>query len=102
LQLAKALKDLPLRIQTASKKGRVETIENVEAVLSHPGITESIIRGICKTILLTIPRYNDSPSRSLVRRLVAGLAVNHPLETFKHLVPALQEYALKHKKISPG
>lgn len=37
LQLAKALKDLPLRIQTASLKERREVITGVVHVLSNPG-----------------------------------------------------------------
>ena len=36
-QLTKALRDLPLRIQTASKKERNAVLENVVAVLSNPG-----------------------------------------------------------------
>lgn len=36
-QLAKALKDLPTRVQTASKKERREILQNVVNVLSNPG-----------------------------------------------------------------
>jgi hypothetical protein len=38
-QLTKALRDLPLRIQTASKKERNVLLQNVVAVLSNPGNT---------------------------------------------------------------
>jgi hypothetical protein len=37
LQLTKALRDLPVRIQTASKKERNAVLQNVVAVLSNPG-----------------------------------------------------------------
>lgn len=37
LQLTRALKDLPNRIQTASKNERREVIQNVVTVLSNPG-----------------------------------------------------------------
>jgi hypothetical protein len=36
-QLTKALRDLPVRIQTASKKERNAVLQNVIAVLSNPG-----------------------------------------------------------------
>lgn len=99
-QLAKALKDLPTRIQTASKREREENIENVLSVLAHPSISESIVRGICKILLLTIPRYTNSHSQNLVRRLVQALATQHPEWTFKYLIPALHDTAAKHNLIS--
>ena len=37
LQLTKALKDLPNRVQTASKNERREILQNVVNVLSNPG-----------------------------------------------------------------
>jgi hypothetical protein len=36
-QLTKALRDLPVRIQTASKKERNAVLQNVVTVLSNPG-----------------------------------------------------------------
>lgn len=36
-ELAKALKDLPNRVQTASKNERREILQNVVNVLSNPG-----------------------------------------------------------------
>lgn len=41
-QLTKALRDLPVRIQTASKKERNAVLQNVIAVLSNPGNSKDI------------------------------------------------------------
>lgn len=46
-QLAKALKDLPNRVQTASKKERREILQNVVNVLSNPGKNRGKTRTIC-------------------------------------------------------
>lgn len=101
-QLARALKDLPTRLLTASKREREENIENVLSVLAHPSITESIVRGICKLLLLTFHRYTNSHSQNLVRRLVRALATQHAQWTFKYLIPPLYDAAGKHKLISAG
>lgn len=49
-QLTRALRDLPVRIQTASKKERNAVLENVVAVLSNPGT--SIVHYIITKLLL--------------------------------------------------
>lgn len=41
-QLAKGLKDLPYRVQTASIPERKEVIDNVVAVLTNPGKTSPL------------------------------------------------------------
>jgi len=46
-QLTRALRDLPVRIQTASKKERSAVLENVVAVLSNPGTTIVALNCYC-------------------------------------------------------
>ncbi|KAJ8966633.1 hypothetical protein NQ314_003400 [Rhamnusium bicolor] len=98
-ELATALKDLHYRIQTASLKERKEVIENVIFVLPNPGINESIIRGICKVLLLTLPRYRDSSSQLLVRNLITVLLEKHPETSIKCLTSVLLDFAAQHKNL---
>ncbi|KAK6638077.1 hypothetical protein RUM44_008502 [Polyplax serrata] len=96
-ELGKALKDWAVRIQTSSRNERKQTIESVISVLSHPNVTESIVRGISKVILLTLPRYRDGASRYYVRNLVRELCIRHKDWTFNHLVLSIFDYATTHK-----
>ncbi|XP_049938173.1 eIF-2-alpha kinase activator GCN1 [Schistocerca serialis cubense] len=100
-ELAKALKDLHIRIQTASRKERKTTIDDVVDVLSNEGITENIVRGICKVLQLTLPRYRDSTSQAYVKQLIAELTVKHTDWTVKHLTATLSDVANFYKTLSP-
>ncbi|KAJ9595704.1 hypothetical protein L9F63_013117, partial [Diploptera punctata] len=103
VELTKALRDLPVRIQTASKKERNALLQNVVAVLSNPGYTSvnGIIRGICKVLQLALPRYRDSTSQYYVRKLIIALVKQHGDWTMKHLTATLSDIASAHKNLVP-
>ncbi|XP_058803320.1 stalled ribosome sensor GCN1 isoform X2 [Phymastichus coffea] len=100
-ELTKALKDLPNRIQTASKNERRELFENVVTVLSNPGINEKIVGGICKSIPITLPRYNDTASQSYVKNLIVALIKNHFQVTVKNLTSIIVEQAAYYETLIP-
>ncbi|XP_014216178.1 eIF-2-alpha kinase activator GCN1 [Copidosoma floridanum] len=100
-ELTKALKDLPSRVQTASKNERRNILQNVVDVLSNPGINEKIVAGICKTISLTLHRYGDTASQSYVTNLIVALIKHHPQATIKHLTAVVSEQAVWHKNVIP-
>ncbi|XP_076236761.1 lethal (3) 80Fj [Calliopsis andreniformis] len=101
VELAKALKDLPNRIQTASKIERREILQNVVNVLSNPGINEKIVSGICKTISLTLHRYKDTASQSYVKNLIVELLKKQPEASIKHMTNVVVEQAVWHKNVVP-
>nr|CAD7442358.1 unnamed protein product [Timema bartmani] len=101
VELTKALRDLPIRIQTASRKERYDVLHNVEAVLSNPGISESIVRGLCKVLQLTLPRYRDSTSQSYVKSVIISLVKQHGDWTIKHLTASLTDIAVSHCHLIP-
>lgn len=90
-EVLKKLKDIPFKIQTASLKERREVVEEIRKVLSTPGITEPVVRYVCRLLALTLHRYRDSTSQSYVKSLVHYLAVNHKEWTLKSLLPVLLE-----------
>ncbi|XP_045475078.1 eIF-2-alpha kinase activator GCN1 [Harmonia axyridis] len=98
-RLSKALKDLPYRVQTASLKERKEVVEDVIYVLPMPGVSANIVRGICKVIQLTLPRYRDSSSQQLVRNLIFSLIEHHPDNAIKGLCGILLDIAKLHKNL---
>ncbi|CAL7933790.1 unnamed protein product [Xylocopa violacea] len=100
-ELTKALKDLPNRIQTASKNERRQVLQNVASVLSNPGINEKIVNGICKTISLTLHRYKDTASQSYVKTLIEELLKKQPEATIKHMTNVVIEQAMWHKNVVP-
>ncbi|XP_012272971.1 eIF-2-alpha kinase activator GCN1 [Orussus abietinus] len=100
-ELSKALKDLPNRVQTASKKERREILQNVIDVLSNPGINEKIIGGICKVVSITLHRYKDTASQSYIKNLIIALLKNQPDATVKHMTNAVTEQAVWHKNLVP-
>ncbi|XP_072943447.1 stalled ribosome sensor GCN1 isoform X2 [Epargyreus clarus] len=85
------LKDIPFKIQTANLQERREVLEEIQDVLSTPGITEAHIRYVCRVLMLTLNRYRDSASQSYVRNLLAYLASKHREYTLKSLLPLLLE-----------
>ncbi|CAB3252124.1 unnamed protein product [Arctia plantaginis] len=90
-EVLKKLKDIPFKIQTASLKERREAVEEIQKVLSTPGITEPAVRYVCRLLALTLHRYRDSTSQSYVKNLVRYLAANHREWTLKGLLPVLLE-----------
>ncbi|XP_012138451.2 lethal (3) 80Fj isoform X2 [Megachile rotundata] len=101
VELAKALKDLPNRVQTASKNERREILQNVVNVLSNPGINEKIVNGICKTVSLTLHRYKDTASQSYVKNVIVELLKKQPEATVKHMTNVVIEQATWHKNVVP-
>lgn len=101
VELTKALKDLPNRVQTASKNERREILQNVVNVLSNPGINEKIVHGICKTISLTLHRYKDTASQSYVKNLIEELLKKQPEPSIKHMINIVIEQAAWHKNVVP-
>lgn len=119
LQLTRALKDLPLRIQTGSVKQRHEIIENVIGVLENPGrekmilrekiyilwalcfigINDNIVKGICKVVGLTLHRYRDLKSQQFVKELIEKLLDKQGEWSVKHLTGVLAEIAVQQKNV---
>ncbi|KAK0174572.1 hypothetical protein PV327_010330 [Microctonus hyperodae] len=100
-ELTKALKDLPNRVQVASKNERRQVINNVIDVLSNPNINEKIISGICKVISITLHRYHDTASQSYVNNLIINLMKYHQKFTVKHMTSIIIEQALWHQNVVP-
>lgn len=100
-ELAKSLKDLPSRIQSASTKERQQVIKHVISILSNPGITEQVVRGLCRLLPLTLPRYNDGTSKAAVCQLISALLKHHKEWTVKHLTSSLCEVANGYKSLVP-
>ncbi|XP_057670075.1 eIF-2-alpha kinase activator GCN1 [Diorhabda carinulata] len=98
-ELTTALKDIHIKVQTASLKERKEVIENVIKVLKRPDVNENIIKGISRVLLLTLPRYRDSFSQQLVKSLVAALVEEYPETATKCLISVLGDVATQHKNM---
>lgn len=65
------------------------------------GITEPVVKGLCKVIHLTLLRYRDSWSRALVRDLICALATNHADWTIKHLATVLWDIGSTYSSLIP-
>lgn len=55
------------------------------------GITEPVVKFVCRVLLLTLNRYRDSTSQSYIKSLLAYLAKEHKDWTLKNLLPSLLE-----------
>ncbi|KAG8223949.1 hypothetical protein J437_LFUL003757 [Ladona fulva] len=100
-ELSKALKDLPIRLQTSRKKERRIVFEKVVAVLKNPGVNENVIKGLCKVLQIALQRYRDSTSQSIVKAYIAALVVHHGEWTIKYMTSMLSDVAAAHKNIIP-
>ncbi|KAK0092981.1 hypothetical protein PV326_000188 [Microctonus aethiopoides] len=101
VELTKALKDLPNRVQIASKNERREIIHNVIDILSNPNINEKIVSGICKVISITLHRYHDTGSQSYVNNLIIALMKHQHEFAIKHMTSIIIEQALWHQNVVP-
>lgn len=63
------------------------------------GINETIVKGICKILLLTLPRYRDSLSRLLVRNCLVALLEKHSESSIKCLTSVLSDFAAQYKNL---
>lgn len=63
------------------------------------GINESIVKGICKILLLTLPRYRDSSSRLLVRTCLVALLEKHTESSIKCLTSVLSDFTAQYKNL---
>nr|CAH7734834.1 unnamed protein product [Callosobruchus chinensis] len=90
-ELSKALKDLHYKVQISSLKQR-------RSVFGER-INEGIIKGICKVLVLTLPRYKDTCSQQYVKDLIVALIEKHTDVTIRSLTSVLLSFAEQYKKI---
>ncbi|XP_026329507.1 eIF-2-alpha kinase activator GCN1 isoform X2 [Hyposmocoma kahamanoa] len=100
LEISKKLKDIPIRIQSASLKERRKVVEEILDVLSSSDINEAVVKFVCKCITLTLHRYRDTTSQSYVRSLLACLVTKHREWTLKAFLPLLLDISESLKRTS--
>lgn len=98
-ELTNALKDLNIKVQTSSLKKRKEVIDNVINVLPNPGITESIVKGICRVVPLTLHRYRDGASQFNIKKLIVSLIETFPDVATKCFIGLLADLAVSFKNL---
>ncbi|KAL4704513.1 hypothetical protein ACJJTC_007632, partial [Scirpophaga incertulas] len=88
-EVLKILKDIPFKIQTVSLKERRDVVEEIKTILLNPAITEAVVRFVCRVLVLTLHRYNDSTSQYYVKELLSHLCTHHRDWTLRNLLPIL-------------
>ena len=63
-------------------------------------ISEGLIKGLCRVLLLTLPRYTKSSSRKLVLDFLQGLLHHHNELTVQHLSASLNSYSSGYKNVA--
>ncbi|KAK4018137.1 hypothetical protein OUZ56_000207 [Daphnia magna] len=100
--LAKALKDLPLRIQSASYLERFQVFKALNDAFSDTSsdVSEGVIKGVCRVLIFTLPRYHKSSSRKLVQDFILILLKHHNVPTVQHLSNTLAVYSTAYKNLA--
>ena len=102
------LKDLPLKLQSASVKDRVELLNSIQKALETEDKTEENVpaelaaKSLAKVLPLVLPRYVDNKSRFAVIHLVQTLLDKHAEATFKVFCVSLQDALSGWKNIVPS
>ena len=102
------LKDLPLKLQSASVKDRVELLNSIQKALETEDKTEENVpaelaaKSLAKVLPLVLPRYGDNKSRFAVINLVQTLLDKHAEATFKVFCGSLQDALSGWKSIVPS
>ena len=55
--MAAALKDLPARVQVSGVRHRQVVVGELTRLLEQHQLQEPVVKGICKVLILTLPRY---------------------------------------------
>ncbi|KAI9565775.1 hypothetical protein GHT06_009568 [Daphnia sinensis] len=100
--LAKALKDLPLRIQSASYLERFQVFKALNDAFSDTSsdVSEGVIKGVCRVLIFTLPRYHKNSSRKLVQDFILTLLKHHNAPTVQHLSNTLAVYSTGYKNLA--
>ena len=77
-KVSSCLKDLPQRLQTPSLKVRRSIFGDLTDLVTTTDLAENIIKGVCKVLSVTILRYQDAASRTLVLDFVKVLFHKYP------------------------
>ncbi|CAG0903077.1 unnamed protein product [Cyprideis torosa] len=88
-------KGLHFLIQSSSLKQRRLVFRDLEAYFRAEGnaVPEAAVKGVCRLLALTLPRYHDSESRALVRRFVKFICDVGGVSGFKQVASALADVA---------
>ncbi|RWS30291.1 Translational activator GCN1-like protein [Leptotrombidium deliense] len=101
---SEALRHLPLRIQSSSGRQREAVFADLNKALISKCVEknseEATVRGVCRLLTLTLPRYCDRKSRSLVIHFVHDLLNKYECAA-KHLVASLFAFASSFKQSYP-
>ncbi|KAH8275070.1 hypothetical protein KR018_005723 [Drosophila ironensis] len=93
--MSSALRDLPSRVLSVSVQERQALFQNVSAVLKNPGISSTIVKGLCKVIATTITKYKDPTSQRIVRDFIVELAKIHHDLTIEHMLNVFKTLIFK-------
>ena len=103
------LKDLPLKLQSASVKDRVELLNSIQKALETEDKSEDenvpaelAAKSLAKVLPLVLPRYGDNKSRFAVINLVQTLIDKYAEATFKVFCVSLQDALSGWKSIVPS
>nr|XP_018901965.1 PREDICTED: eIF-2-alpha kinase activator GCN1 [Bemisia tabaci] len=92
-EVGKVLRDLPLRLQSASIKERKDLFSTLSATLESQEVTEPLVKVLCRGLLIVLPRYHDKASQACVNEFVLKLVKLHPNWTSKYLTSVLLDVA---------
>ena len=96
-KVSSCLKDLPQRLQTPSLKVRKNIFNDLTDLVTTTDLAENIIKGVCKVLSVTILRYQDAVSRTLVLDFVKILFSKYPSVVVKTIhATVLEVYYSKH------
>ena len=76
--MASCLKDLPQRLQTPSLNIRKSIFHDLTDMINTCDLPDNIIKGICKVLGVTIMRYQDDQSRTLVLDFIKVMSAKFP------------------------
>ncbi|XP_076367337.1 lethal (3) 80Fj isoform X2 [Tachypleus tridentatus] len=93
-------KDLPIKIQTEKFRSRRELFQQLEEKTKE-GLPENVVKGVCKVLQLTLPRYNDNKSRYLVESYVKIL-VSEVKTAPKYLISSFETVAEENRGLVPS
>lgn len=101
--LTKKLRSCLLSVTTSSVNKRKELFENdLMQCLHSPELQDGHLKGIAKIVLLTLTRYRDASSRTVVSEFIDELLTSRGLSAAKYLLGEIHVAAMELAKYQPS
>ncbi|XP_077995202.1 stalled ribosome sensor GCN1-like [Glandiceps talaboti] len=100
-KVMEVMKEFSVKVTTGSTNERHKILCDLLPCVGKTDLPEKVIKGLCKVLALTIPRYQDASSRRDVLQVLRQLTSSHGIVAVKSILTVLSDEATLQKSVHP-